>query len=250
MKISVITASYNMADSLKSCLRSVAAQSVADLEHIVIDNASTDSSRAVLAAAPSSRLRWESKPDSGIAEAMNRGVQQSNGEWLLFLQADDQLASADTLARAFVEIGDQGGTDWWLFPVKVRDANGVERIWTPNPGRLWRKMPGSHQGMLFRRSLFDTHGLYDLSYRIAMDYDWLQRIAAAGVSANRGSELLSIVSGNGISSARQWKGMRTRLLEERKVHFAHSARSPRKIVYHLYWPLYWPYRYLTAQRYS
>ena len=130
MKLSIITINYNNAEGLRKTLASVAAQTFRDFEHIIVDGGSTDESVEIirqyadneairpenskadnLALSPyhlitSSPIIWISEPDSGIYNAMNKGIKMAKGEYLLFLNSGDYLVDADTLKNVFEEAND------------------------------------------------------------------------------------------------------------------------------------------------
>ena len=97
MKLSIITINYNNAAGLKKTLDSVAAQTYTDFEHIIVDGASTDGSVDEIIAYSQSpianrhKIIWLSEPDTGIYNAMNKGIKKASGDYLLFLNSGDFL---------------------------------------------------------------------------------------------------------------------------------------------------------------
>ena len=89
MKISVITVCFNSAQTIESTLRSVANQADAEVEHIVVDGASTDNTATILQSHLHQLARVISEPDRGIYDAMNKGVRVATGDVIGFLNADD-----------------------------------------------------------------------------------------------------------------------------------------------------------------
>lgn len=244
-RLSIITASFNAATHIKECLRSVRQQTYSRLEHIVIDGGSTDGTLEILERNRHGGLSWISEPDSGIAEAMNKGIARARGQWLLFLQADDRIHHASAVEEALAEAPDGCGVI--LFPVCVRDVARQFRF-PVRLGRSWRKMPGSHQGMLFHRTVFERHGTYDTSYQIAMDYAYVRRLERAGVPFRVGTTFLATVSGDGISGAKDWPGLARRLREERRVQLEFAPNPAARFLYRFYWAVYQPYRWFMSQR--
>ena len=94
---SIITVCYNAADTIVPTLRSVAKQSFTLYEHLVIDGASMDDTLARVDKYATPRTRVFSEPDNGIYDAMNKGMGQATGDYLIFLNAGDSFASSDTL---------------------------------------------------------------------------------------------------------------------------------------------------------
>jgi glycosyltransferase involved in cell wall biosynthesis len=110
MKLSIITINYNNAEGLRKTLASVASQTYPNIEHIIVDGASTDGSvdviREYVKASPQPspegkgrHIIWSSEPDNGIYDAMNRGIRKATGEYVQILNSGDLLAALDVTAR-------------------------------------------------------------------------------------------------------------------------------------------------------
>ena len=89
MKISIVTVTFNCASVVADCLASVAGQTHADVEYVVIDGASTDGTLAVLQAHREQFAKLVSEPDNGIYDAMNKGIRLAQGDVIGFLNSDD-----------------------------------------------------------------------------------------------------------------------------------------------------------------
>ena len=100
MKFSIITASYNAANDLLRTAKSIESQSFDDVEWIVVDGASSDGTHQLFAEKlPRFVATFTSEPDTGIYNALNKGISRASGDWLLFLGAGDELYANDTLDR-------------------------------------------------------------------------------------------------------------------------------------------------------
>ena len=100
MKISIVTITYNAARTLQRTLDSVACQTYADIEHLIIDGASKDDTVAIAErykAASRHEVVIQSEPDKGLYDAMNKGLQKATGDYLVFLNAGDTLYAPDTI---------------------------------------------------------------------------------------------------------------------------------------------------------
>jgi glycosyltransferase involved in cell wall biosynthesis len=173
--ISVVTACYNSATTLSGALNSVLNQKYNELEHIVIDGASTDHTRDILEARPQGQLRWSSEPDQGIYDALNKGIALATGDIVGFLHADDVYAGTDVLAhvaRAFEDpavhavYGD-------LQYVSKDNLNNVIRHWRAGefkPALLKRGWMPPHPSLYVRRECYARIGGFDIKYAIAADY--------------------------------------------------------------------------------
>ena len=98
MRISIITVAFNSAATIADTMRSVAGQTHDDIEHLVIDGASTDDTLAVVRDHGAHLAKLVSEPDHGIYDAMNKGLALATGDFVGFLNADDMLASPDVVA--------------------------------------------------------------------------------------------------------------------------------------------------------
>lgn len=176
MKISVITINLNNAEGLRRTMESVLSQQYADFEYIVVDGASTDGSVEVMGefvpkiAARGVNVIAGSEPDSGLYNAMNKGVRKSAGEYLLMLNSGDCLLSPDVLERMSLELD---GTDI-VQGNTIRDLGG-KKVVCRGYGRSdidfidVQKGHFQHQASFCRRDLFDRFGEFDESYAIDAD---------------------------------------------------------------------------------
>lgn len=244
--VSVVTVVFNGDQHLRDCLQSVASQKGVSVEHIVIDGGSTDGTLDLLGHWTDRLAFWVSEPDSGIADAMNKGIRKSRGKWVLFLHADDYLPDESSLASAIGRIGVQ--TDAAAFPVLFGTPPLLRQVKPRAAGPLLNvKLGMCHQGILIRRSLFLTVGEHDTSHRIAMDYDFLLRAHRKGATITTFAEpTLSVMRDTGISSRVDWPSLSKRFREERAIHFRHAPGKVHRIAYRVYWLLYLPYRRLRT----
>lgn len=185
MKVSVITAVYNSRDTIARALDSVLAQDHPDVESLVIDGGSTDGTLQVLRSYADRLGVLVSEPDCGIYDALNKGIQRASGDVVGFLHSDDLFADAGVLSRiaaAFAEpavevvYGD-------LHYVRKDNPEQVVRYWRAGEfaGRRlgWGWMP-PHPTLYARRSVYEQTGLFDTSFRIAADYDFILRMLGQG----------------------------------------------------------------------
>lgn len=247
-RLSVITATLNRSATLEACLESVAAQRDVDIEQIVIDGGSEDGSVEILGRWNDKLAYWRSGRDGGIASAMNLGLEQARGEWVLFLHADDALHSPESIATAMKQIATRPDIMIAGFPVLFGTAHSG-RIKRPRGATSWLRIKTGflHQGTLIRRILFDEIGMHDESLAIAMDYDfflraWVHRVP----SATFDDPVLALVADTGVSSRQDPAGLNHRFAEERKVQLRYASRGWRA-AYGIYWTLYPMYRRLLAK---
>lgn len=170
-KISIITVNRNNAVGLEKTIRSVIEQTYTNYEYIVIDGASTDESVDVIKKYQSKISHWISEKDSGIYNAMNKGIKMATGDYCYFLNSADSLASIDTLAEIFSTttynapyINGHQLNDFGTQQQRVACLNRPLTLFDFYWGTI------KHQATFIRRNLFDTYGLYDESLRITADW--------------------------------------------------------------------------------
>ena len=175
--VAVITAVRDAEATLERTLESVARQTWRPLEHIVVDGASRDGTRAILAR-HGDAVRWISEPDRGLYDAMNKGLAmvRDHEAYVVFLNADDTFHADNALERAILAADGEdliyGRLERHDRGLDHRDVIGRE----VSARDLVLGMRCHHQAMLTRASVFARVGTFDLRYRIAADYDWAVRV--------------------------------------------------------------------------
>lgn len=188
MKISLITACYNSAKTIKTAMDSVLAQKGVDIEYIIVDGGSKDgtvdiikefASRSVRPTSPGCLvIKWISEPDRGMYDAINKGIKMATGDVVGILNADDVFESENTLvhiAAAFTHDVDAIYADIRFVKDDLQTTSRYYSAKHWKPWMLqWGKMP-PHPSVYIRRELFGQYGLYKLGYDIAADYELLIR---------------------------------------------------------------------------
>ena len=175
IKISVVTATWNCLDTISDCLDSVATQSWDNIEHVVIDGASTDGTLIVLEGHVDAIAVLLSEQDKGIYDALNKGIKHATGEVVGFLHADDVYADENVLADVAAAFEDPVVQAVYgdLQYVQKQDTNRVVRYWRTaqfTPGRLATGWMPAHPTLYVRREWYQRIGGFDTRYRIAADY--------------------------------------------------------------------------------
>lgn len=182
MLFSIITVTYNAESTVEPTLRSVASQRFDDYEHIVIDGASTDHTLDLCRKYDRPQLIVNSEPDSGIYDAMNRGLRKAKGDYVIFLNAGDTFHSPDTLREYASAAGEADiiyGQTQLVRGASARIPAGMRHLTAPavlNAGSFCNGMLVCHQSMAVRRSIAPD---YDLRYRLSADFDWAIRCLQA-----------------------------------------------------------------------
>lgn len=183
-KFSIITVVYNDLAGLKRTVSSVRCQDFKDYEHVIIDGASSDGSRAYLSELSAScrSMRFVSERDRGIYDAMNKGASLAQGDWAVFLNAGDRFANAQVLTR----VGHAAETPDMIYFGRAQIMASNTRQWifppgfiTPQTCQYWlgRNLP-NHQAIFFPR-IFYKHEAYSLALKISADSEYKERALTA-----------------------------------------------------------------------
>ena len=188
MRLSIVTINRNNALGLEKTMRSVANQGHKELEYIIVDGASTDGSIEVIKDLESefAHLKWVSEPDSGIYNAMNKGLRMATGEYVQILNSADCLAANDVTERMLAALEDAGypnifyGNMIKCFPDGHRI---VDKCFAGQEITMLGMYTGTlnHNPVYIRRDLFEKYGYYDEGLKIVSDWKWyLQAIILGG----------------------------------------------------------------------
>lgn len=219
LKISVITVAFNSATTIGETLASVAQQTWSDLEHIVVDGASSDGTAQVVRRQGARVAQLISEPDDGIYDAMNKGLRAASGDVIAFLNADDRYAHANVLAN-IARLMDDASVDAVFGDVAFfRPAEPLRLVRRYDstrftPARIgWGWMP-AHPATFVRKRLFDEFGGFRLDFRIAGDYEWIARACSrCDLRYQHLPEVLVHMQTGGIST----RGWRSTLLLNQEV---------------------------------
>ena len=188
MKISIITACYNSAATIRTAMESVLSQRGVDVEYLIIDGGSTDGTVAIVEEFSHKEhkghkgfdFKWVSEKDRGMYDAINKGIKMATGDVVGILNADDVLESPDTLAHVVGAFNRVEHVDAVYADIRFvrNDLETTVRYYSAKSWKPWMlqwgKMP-PHPSVYIRRELFEKYGLYKLGYEIAADYELLIR---------------------------------------------------------------------------
>lgn len=235
MKISIITITYNSAKSLPRALESVQSQKYDEIEHIIVDGASTDGSVELIkeyaekvqkdkeagTIPPEQRkreVRWISEPDKGIYNALNKGIAMASGDVIGFLHSDDVFFSEhsiEQIAKAF----DDKNIDVVYGDLQYCRGKKVIRRWVSNAfernSLKYGWMP-PHPTMYVRKEVYEQVGEYDEWFHISADYDMILRIFSAGYKSHYLPEVLVCMEVGGASN----KNTKARLSKTQEDYIA------------------------------
>jgi glycosyltransferase involved in cell wall biosynthesis len=197
MKVSIITVTYNCISTIEQTITSVLGQKNADLEYIVIDGKSTDGTAEVIEKYADRIAFHVSKEDSGVYDAMNKGVKRATGDYILFLNGDDYLIDDTAISRISAYLDGESiviGRVWAgsrLSP--VIDMNAV-----PSP---YYDIFYPHQATFVPKRFYDELGFFDESYRVSADFEWICRAIYTGQNLKWIDEIVSMFRTGGMSTS-------------------------------------------------
>lgn len=209
-KISIITVVYNGHSLIERTINSVITQSYMNIEYIIIDGGSSDGTLEIAERYQSKIAVILSGKDNGIYDAMNKGLKIASGEYVLFLNAGDELFADQILENIFA----LGAADVYYGNTAVVSENGRilgDRRLSPPELLTWKSlqygMCVSHQSFIAKRSLCQS---YDLNYSISADIDWvIEVLKKSKVIINTHSYISRFLEG-GASNKRMKKALRER----------------------------------------
>jgi glycosyltransferase involved in cell wall biosynthesis len=173
VKFSIITVCLNASNTIGRCMESVANQTFKNFEHIVIDGKSTDGTLKVLSKYVD--VHVISEKDEGIYFAMNKGIELAKGEYIIFLNADDEFC------LNYLEEINKVNSNYDFISVGVKLVyNFQEFFWINNSGVLKKskywEMPFPHPGLAVKRSLLIKIGGFNVKYKLAADFDLIIKL--------------------------------------------------------------------------
>jgi glycosyltransferase involved in cell wall biosynthesis len=173
-------ATFDSATTLGACLDSVVGQDLEDVELVAIDGASNDGTVRILEAREDDLAYWISEPDAGVYEAWNKALDHVSGEWVTFLGSDDEYVAPDVLSRMSGHL-DAHATHRVVYGAVTVSGNGdatdavLGGPWAEARAGFREHMTIPHPATFHHRSLFDEHGRFDPTFRVAGDYEFLLR---------------------------------------------------------------------------
>jgi glycosyltransferase len=181
MIVSIITATQNSADSIKSCLDSVLNQNYINIEYIIIDGKSNDRTLKIIKKLAHTQIKIFSEKDDGIYDALNKGINIATGDIIGFVHSDDFLASNDIINNIASMINSEN-LDGVYGDLQYVDKNNLQKVirnWRScefNQGLLKNGWMPPHPTLFLKKEVYQKHGLFDPSYRISADYDFMLRV--------------------------------------------------------------------------
>lgn len=187
---------YNCIETLENTIKSTLSQTYNNIEYIIIDGGSIDGTIDVIKKYDDYISFWISEPDRGIYDAMNKGIVNASGDYILFLNSGDLFYSVDVLTKIFsqhqnsdVIYGDTSVIDK-LLNKKTIKASDLKSD--------WKSIPYCHQSVFIKSQVLKNN-LFNISYKIASDYNQYYELKNSNCSFLKIDEIISIYDLNGFS---------------------------------------------------
>lgn len=184
--VTIITITFDLIRNgrenfFRQCLESVRNQTYENIEHIVVDGASSDGTLNLIKEyANKGWIRYISEPDTGIYDAMNKGVKMAKGDYISFLNSDDYYHS-NAGVESSIKALEESGADFSYAPVKMLNEDGTILDYdhphrSPKISNVFFVMPFCHQTMFTKRSVIVKENMFDANFKSAGDYDFVLRL--------------------------------------------------------------------------
>lgn len=185
-KVTVVTATFNLIKEgrekfFRQCVESVHNQTYANVEHLVIDGASTDGTVGLLKEYEKKGwIKYYSEPDEGMCDAMNKGIRKAQGEYIAILNSDDYYSpnAMEISIKALLE--SNADYSYASTDMMKRTDESLIYVWEGSPYSIscfWFQMPFNHESMLCKKSVYEKFGYYDYKkYGTIADYDFVMKL--------------------------------------------------------------------------
>lgn len=200
-KLSIITINFNNQSGLRKTVASVISQTFKDYEYIVIDGGSSDDSIKVIIEHEKKINHWISEKDNGVYHAMNKGISQAQGDYLLFLNSGDFFCDSFVLENVFIK---NHHADFLCGRCALSRNGKVIHITNPpevHTFQTYFRDGINHQSTFIKKSMFMQFGLYREDFKYNSDWEfWIRTIILNNCSTEKLDEIICEYNLEGISS--------------------------------------------------
>ncbi len=224
-KLSIVTLTFNNFTELEATFHSLEKINNLDFEWVVIDGGSCLKTERFMHKQSSVNQRYLKESDDGIYDAFNKGVKNSIGDYIVFLNSGDLLTDLDYFKEAIDFLDNSTDLKFCHSNIIFKDnlAGDIELKHKKRP--LGAGMPFFHQTLIVHRSVFNKIGLFDTSFRIAGDYDWVVRMLSHNIEGIHIKRPTVLMDGVGVSSTNESKSIKEcyiSLKRNRALSFSNS----------------------------
>ncbi len=180
MKVSIVTAALNAAQTISDCIKSVSIQTHEDIEHIIVDGGSADDTILILDNY-NNNISWSSEPDGGIYDAMNKGLHRATGDIIGFLNSDDMYSNELVIETVVAYLADPDMQTCYgdILYVDRNKPDKVIRRWicgTYQKNNFKKGWMPPHPAFFVKKNIYEEYGGFNLNFRLASDYEIMLRL--------------------------------------------------------------------------
>ncbi len=245
MKVSIITVCFNSVNHIHQTIKSVYNQTYTNIEYIIIDGASTDGTTEIIKEYEpkfNGRLKWVSEKDSGIYDAMNKGIKISSGQVIGILNSDDwyENDAVETVVERFLR---EENVDIVHGKVNIVDYKGnyIKQMFLKENAYDFKYsefMPIFHPTAFVKRDVYTNTGLFNTKYKIAADYDFILRCINNNLHITFVDKVITNFRDGGISNKRvylsYWEATKVNIesgLSRTKAYYILISRCFKYLIY-------------------
>lgn len=208
IKCTIITVSYNSAETIERTIKSVLNQTYDNIEYIIVDGESKDDTVQIIKRYEEvfeGRLKWVSEPDDGLYYAMNKGIEMATGQLIGIINSDDwyEPDSVEIMVREFDTINSEKQSDNGLVlygKLRLWEGESEVNVTSSDHTKLREKMIG-HPTCFVSKSTYEKYGAFNTEYISAADYDLMLRFSEMGIRFKAVEEIIANFSLGGMCSS-------------------------------------------------
>lgn len=181
LKFSIVTICYNSEKTIAETISSVLKQDYPNIEHVIVDGLSSDSTVSIIKSMCHDKMNWISEKDFGLYDALNKGIKMCTGDVIGVLHSDDYLAHPQVISQLALLFENNSEIDAVSASVEIFKPGQTQkpfRVYDASKFKEWQFRIGiqpPHPGFYIRKSAHERVGYYNSAYKISGDFDWLLR---------------------------------------------------------------------------
>lgn len=240
IKVSIITICRNAEKTIADTLESVRNQSYPNIEHVIVDGLSSDSTNNIIRQYLNDQTVYVSEQDHGLYDALNKGFKMASGHIIGILHSDDVLAGKDSIAELVSLFEKHPDADAISASVNIYKNNQFSkpyRRYKATRFRIWQfrlGMQPPHPGFYIRKETFEKIGYFNAAFRISGDFDWLLRALYIDNIKVVYTDLLLVKMRDGGISSSGYESKKRMNRENLKSLKSHGIYSNKVMIYSKY----------------
>ncbi len=236
--ISVITIAYNSEKTIENTIKSVIEQDYSNKEYIVIDGGSSDGTVDIIKKYEKYISYWVSEHDDGISDAFNKGIRVAKGDVIGIVNSDDQYIPG---ALSIIANNYDENIDVYRGTILIHEDGKEDYTYQPTMkfGLFPIKVNVCHLPTFISKKAYIKYGVYDVSFKLAMDLDLLRRFYRKGATFKKIDDVLGKFNVGGLSTK---SGIAKCFEERRKVIISNGGNKVDVFIYDCYLALVWIFK--------